>query len=80
MVGQERLAVGVRPGWIEIAEAPGERHQLRIGELLAAEAEHEMLEPGLADRGDGVLRERPGEIDALDFGAESLPELADLNL
>jgi hypothetical protein len=79
MLGQERLAVGVGSGRIEFAEEPGERDELRIRERLAAEADDQVIEPGLADRGDDVGRERPGKIDAVYFGAQRVAELSDSN-
>lgn len=38
-----------------------------------------MLEPSPADRGDGVRREPPGEIEAVYLGAQRLAKLRDLN-
>ena len=48
MVGVERPAERVRSRRIELAEVAAEREDLRIGELLAADAEHQVLEPRCA--------------------------------
>src|SRR5258705_9061725 len=79
MLGEEGLAVGIRTGRIELAELPAERQQLRIRESLPAEAQHEMVEPGLADFGEGFRRERPRQIDTGHFGAESVRQLFHLD-
>jgi len=44
---------------------------------LVAEAQHEMLEPGGADFSEGILADRPREIDAGDLGAERFADLRD---
>ena len=54
----------------EFAELAGERHVLRVGHRLAAEAQHQIVEPRLADR----VAVRGGSfsrmIDAGNVGAE----------
>src|SRR6266853_2551276 len=79
MLGEERLAVRVRPGRIEFAEQPAEGNQLRIGELLATEAEHEVIEPSLADFGEGPPRQGSRQVDAGYFRTKGVSELLDLD-
>src|SRR5260221_14492875 len=79
MLRQEGLAVGVRSGRVELAEELAERHQLRIGERLSAKAQHQVIEPGLADLRENFRRQRPRQVDAADFGAEGGGELFDLD-
>ena len=45
MVGKERAPQRVRPRRVELAEVAAEREQLRIGEALAADSDHHVLEP-----------------------------------
>src|SRR5207245_4544686 len=78
MLGQEGLAVGIRPRRIELAEELAEREQLRIGEPLAAKAQHEMIEPGPADLRESLRGDRPRQVYAAHFGAEGSYELLDL--
>src|SRR5438105_15922167 len=70
----EGLAVRIRPGRIELAEQPAELEHLRIGELLAAEADHQIVEPSFTYgreriRGDGL-----GRVDAAHFGSKRLTD------
>ena len=55
----------------ELAELAGERHVLCVGHRLAAEAQHEIVEPRLADRVAIGGAERLADIDARDIGAET---------
>ncbi len=48
----ERLAVGVRSGRIELAEIPAEGDELRVGERLPVEHDHEPVAPHAFDRID----------------------------
>jgi hypothetical protein len=79
MVGEERPAERVRPGRIELAEVAAEREDLRVGELLVPEAQHEMLEPRGADLSENLRRDRPRGIDAGDLGADGVTKLFDVN-
>ena len=62
----------------EIAETAAERNMLGGGKALVAEDRHARLEPGVADRGERVLRQGPGEIDADDLRREMRAEPIDL--
>ena len=53
----ERLAVGVRPWRIELAEIPAEGDQLRVGQVLPVKDDDEPLAPGGLDRVDLALRD-----------------------
>jgi hypothetical protein len=55
---------------MEIAEAPAEGNVLRGRQILIAENQDAVVEMGLLDAGEGVVRQWSGEIDAYDFGAE----------
>jgi hypothetical protein len=57
MLGEERLAIRVGPRRVELAEVPAEREELRVGELLAAEAQHEVLEPRASNLIEGPRRD-----------------------
>src|SRR5688572_23425185 len=70
MVGEERPAERIWPRRVELAEVAAEGEHLRVGELLAAEADHQVLQPGFADFSERRCGQRPGEIKAADFGAE----------
>jgi sodium-dependent dicarboxylate transporter 2/3/5 len=63
---------------VERAEAEAERNQIGIGELLAAEQDHGVIEPRLVDLPESPIVNRT-EIDALDFGAERGAGRDDLN-
>ena len=58
MLGEERLAVGIRSGRIELAEMTGEGDELGVGEPLPAEAQHRVLEPRRPDRSKRRFAER----------------------
>src|SRR5215470_562999 len=75
-LAQKWRAVRVRPGRIQLAEAPTEGEQLRVGEPLAAKAEDEVLEPRLLQLGEDVRSERGREVNPLDFSAEGGSEFA----
>src|SRR5260221_260607 len=73
--------VAVAPPAEEQALAPGFRmraHQpmvcagsaARIRQLLAAKADHEVVEPGFADGGERIRGDRPGHVDAAHFSAQ----------
>ena len=70
MVGEERPSQRVRAGRVELAEVAAEREQLRVGELLAADADHQVLEPRRTDLREELRLDRLGEVQAPDFGAE----------
>ena len=55
----------------ELAELAGERHVLRVGHRLFAKPQHQMVEPGGANRVAILGAERLADIDAADFGAEA---------
>jgi hypothetical protein len=79
MIGKERAPERVGPRRIKLAEVAAEGEELRIGELLAAEAQHHVLEPRGTDLRAELRRDRLREIDAADFGAESWGEFFDLH-
>jgi hypothetical protein len=62
-MGQERVHD-------ELAEAAPERHQVFRRQPLVGKVQHQMLEERRVDRGEGIVAERPGKIDAGDLGAE----------
>ena len=64
------LAISAAGIEFELAELAGERHVLRVGHRLLAKAQHQMFEPGGADRVAVGGAERLADIDAADFGAE----------
>jgi hypothetical protein len=70
MVGEERPAERVGAGRIELAEVPAEGEHLRVGELLAPEAQHQVLEPRGADLGEDFRDDRLRKVQAADFSAE----------
>src|ERR1700716_1981810 len=55
----ERLAVGIRPRWIELSEVLTEGDELRVRELLAMEDDDEPLAPYVFDRFDVAERATP---------------------
>ncbi len=63
-----------------VAEAPGEGHELRGRERLVPEEEHEVLEPGTAQRGDLRVGERLREIDPANLGPERAGDAAHFDL
>jgi len=69
----------VRPGRIELAEKPAEREELRVGKLLAAKADHQMIEPGPADLGEGRRRQRARQVRPAHLGAQRVGKLLDTN-
>src|SRR5881392_2619241 len=74
---QERLAVGVGPRRIELSEELAELEHLRIAQLLAAEADHEIVEPGFAYGGERIRGDRLGHVDAAYFGAKRFADSLD---
>src|SRR6185437_2512940 len=64
---------------LELAELPGEAHVLRVGHRAVAKAQHEMVEPGLADRIAVGGRQRLADIDAGNLGAAAGLERMDLH-
>src|SRR5205814_7233997 len=67
---EERLAVRIRPGWIELAEAAAEREELRVGEALAAETQHQELVPRFLYRGERFRRDGLAQVDAAHLRAK----------
>src|SRR5271163_2500359 len=59
-----------------LADAAGEGEQFRRRQLLIAEEDHEMIEPGPAD-GHNLAIVEIGEVDAMDFGADRPGDRAD---
>ena len=55
---------------VELAEAPGQGELLVGGERLIPEEEHQVVEQGLLERDDLLVRERPPQIDARDLGTD----------
>jgi hypothetical protein len=70
MVGEERPAERIGSGRIELAEIAAEGEHLRVGKLLAAKAQHEVLEPCRANLREHVGGDRLGEIETADLGAQ----------
>ena len=70
----DRMALG------DLAEAARERDLLVGGEVLVGEEQHEVLEPRGADRGDGLVGQRLGEVDAADLGADRRAHPLDVEL
>ena len=66
----ERLAVRIRPRWIELSEVPTEGDELWVREFLAMENDDEPLTPYVFDRFDVAERDGLRKIDAGDFGAQ----------
>src|SRR6476646_8346478 len=66
----ERLAVRIRPRWIELSKVPTEGDELWVRELLAMENDDEPLTPYVFDRFDVAERDGLRKIDAGDFGAQ----------
>src|SRR5262249_12959966 len=64
----------------EIAEIGRKAQLVVLAHLLATEHQHEMLGPGILDRVDLRLAERPGQIDAPNFGAASRRERPHLDV
>ena len=74
---EERLAVGVGPGRIELSEISAEGDELRIREVLPMEHDDKPLAPRILDRRDIVARQRLRKIDAADFRAKRGVEVSD---
>jgi len=54
---------------VELAEAPTEGDQVVVIEVLSAEQQHEVVEPGVMDGGEiGVVD--PAQVDAADLGGQ----------
>src|SRR5881397_1552103 len=70
MLRQEGLAVGIGPRRIELAEQLAELEHLRIRQLLAAEADHEIVEPGFAYDCERIRGDRLGHLDAAHFSSK----------
>ena len=70
---------GLGPGRIELAEVLAQRNELRVGERLPVEHEHEALAPSRFDRVAVAARERGGQVDAGDFGSERRVEMGDVH-
>jgi hypothetical protein len=64
MIGEERPAQRVGAGRVELAEVAAEGEHLRVGELLAPPAQHEVLQPRRADARENLRRDRLREIQA----------------
>ena len=62
-----------------LADAAGEGEELVGAELLVAEEHDEVLEPGAADLGDGLVGEVGREVDAADLGAERARDRRDVD-
>ncbi len=54
---------------IEIAEPAAERDQIVVGQFLAAEQDHQMIEPSLVDRGKFRIGD-PAKINASNLGSK----------
>src|SRR3989442_5039995 len=74
---QEGLAVGIGPRRIELAEEPAELEHLRIRQPLAAEADHEIVEPGFAYGRERIGCDWPRHLDAAHFNSQRLAESID---
>ena len=57
-----------------LADPAGEREELLGTEELVAEEDHEVLEPGPADLGDGLVDQVGREVDAGDLGPDRAGE------
>src|SRR5262249_37925051 len=60
-----------------LSDSTRERQELLEREVLVAKEDHEILEPRLTNRADGLIVERCGEVDPADLGAESARERLD---
>src|SRR5438105_1842833 len=60
-----------------LAEAPGKAEELRRRQILAAEEDDEMVEPGAPDCGDRVVVYFARQIDPRDLGANRPSERMD---
>src|SRR5665213_286188 len=80
-LGVDAILFGDQRGRVEFefAELAGERHVLRVGHRRPAEAQHEVVEPGLADRAAIWGRERLAYVDAGDVGAAAGGEGVNFN-
>ena len=59
-----------RVGRFHLAEAPREGQLLGRSDLLAGEDDHQMVQHGLANGPAGGVVDAPGEVDAVDLGAD----------
>jgi hypothetical protein len=76
------LQLGVEQGVLALAEAAevaGEAQLLLLGDFLAAEDQHDMVVPGLADGGHRLGRQFLGQIDAADLRAAGGGQRRDLH-
>ena len=55
---------------MKVAEAPAEGNVLRGCQMLVANDQDAMVEMRPLDTGEGIVRQRPGEVGADDLGAE----------
>src|SRR6185369_2205036 len=62
---------------LELAEASAERGVLRRRQVLVAEEEHFEREERALDLGEGLVVERPPQVDGRDLGAERRAHLLD---
>jgi hypothetical protein len=67
-VRARRRRIGRRP--VQAAEARAERHQPVLVQPLPAEAQHEVLRPGLQDRRERARADLLRQVHAPDIGAE----------
>ena len=65
---------------LELAEAAGERDVLLGGELLVAEEQHLVVDPGTGELFEHVVGERLRQVEALDDATERGADLADLEV
>ena len=56
---------------VQRAEIAAEGHKPVVGQVLVAKAQHEVLHPRLVDRTEIARRQRFGQIDAGNIGAQS---------
>ena len=61
-----------------LAEMPGKGEKALGRQVLAAEEDHQVVEPGMPDRGDRAVVEVLGEIDPGDLGSERAGNRTDL--
>src|SRR5207237_10684830 len=61
-----------------LAEMPRQAEQFGRRQVLVAKEDHDMVEPGLADRRDGIVVELLREIDAEDLRADRSRQWANL--
>src|SRR6202035_1550193 len=52
------------------SEALGKTHLIVLGQVLIPQQNDEVVVPAVEDVGEGRVAQRPGQIDAEDFGAE----------